>query len=280
MVSIIILSYNTKELLKSCLQSIYTFLKGLDFEIIVFDNASTDGSTNMLHREFKKVKLVESDKNLGFAKGINTAEKHARGEDLLFLNSDTKVTDGSIGDMVALLEKDNSIAVVGGKLQNEDKTTSESYGNFYHLLDVFRLLFFQTRLKREELRHGKAVDWVSGGFMLIRRSVFEEIGGFDEHFFMYMEDMELCFRLKKRNLSVWYLPSVSVVHVGQGSSNRSFAIVQIYKGLLYFYKKHKSYWEYFLVKLMLVMKGHISIFVGTLTNNTYLRSTYSQALKF
>lgn len=280
MVSIIILSYNTKDLLKSCLQSIYMSLKKLDFEIIVFDNASSDGSFTMVSQDFKKVRVIKSSKNLGFAKGINLAEKHAKGEYLLFLNSDTKVTDGSIGDMVGLLEKDNRIAVVGGKLQNEDKTTSESYGNFYHLLDVFRLLFFQTRLKREEFRHGKAVDWVSGGFMLTRRSTFEELAGFDEHFFMYMEDMEFCFRVKKRNLSVWYLPSAGVMHIGQGSSNRSFAIVQIYKGLLYFYKKHKSSFEYFMVKLMLVMKGYLSILIGTLTNNSYLRSTYAQALKF
>jgi len=141
-------------------------------------------------------------------------------------------------------------------------------------------LFLQNKKREEAVRSRKEVDWVSGGFMLIKRSVFEEMDGFDEHFFMYMEDMELCYRLKKRNKTVWYVPDARVVHIGQGSSNRSFAIVQIYKGLLYFYKKHKSHVEYLLVKFMLVLKGRMSIFVGILTNNSYLRSTYSQALKF
>lgn len=277
--SIIILSYNTQNLLRSCLASIYNKLKGLEFEVIVFDNASSDGSSAMVRRDFKQVSVIDNDANVGFSKGVNAAVKQAKGKFLLFLNSDTKLIDDSVKEMVLSIEKDQDVAVVGGMMKNSDGSTSESYGKFYNLTDVFQLLFLK-RSENHQEKSAKGVDWVSGGFMLMRKEDFEKMSGFDEHFFMYLEDMELCYRLKKLHRKVIHLPSARVMHVGQGSSNRSFAIVQIYKGLLYFYKKHKPYWQYVVVKSMLLTKAVLLVVFGTATKNEYLRNTYRKALQF
>lgn len=115
--------------------------------------------------------------------------------------------------------------------------------------------------------------------MLIRKSVFDTIGGFDEHFFMYMEDMEFCYRIKKSGYTVIYFPSSRVAHKGQGSSNRGFAVIQIYKGLKYFYKKHKSLPENIALSFLLFIKGISAYSIGVLTNNMYLKDTYGKALQ-
>ena len=115
--------------------------------------------------------------------------------------------------------------------------------------------------------------------MFVKKSVFDKVGGFDEKFFMYIEDMELCYRIRKEGLKILVTPQVKVTHLGQGSSNKTFAIVNIFKGLQYFYKKHRSTLEYRVVRLLLHIKAVSGIVIGRVTGNTYLYSTYSQALK-
>ena len=116
--------------------------------------------------------------------------------------------------------------------------------------------------------------------MCLGKDIFDKDSGFDEHFFMYIEDMELCYRLHKKGYKIYYNPEIVVSHLGQGSSNRGFAIIHIYKGLLYFYKKHMPVWQYKIVQLMLIIKGTIAVVVGKLTNNEYLFSTYRKAMQF
>jgi GT2 family glycosyltransferase len=127
--------------------------------------------------------------------------------------------------------------------------------------------------------HVLAVDWVSGGFLLIRKNLFEEAGGFDERFFMYMEDMELCYRVKQMGYTIYGYSDATALHSSQGSSSRSFAVEHIYKGLEYFYKKHKSTVEYSILRAVLTAKAVLLIVVGKVTGNTYLKKTYSNALK-
>jgi GT2 family glycosyltransferase len=282
MVSIIILSYNTKGLLEKCLTSIFTKIKDIDFEVIVVDNASSDDSVKMIKEKFAKAKLVESKENLGFAKGVNVGASHAKGKYLLLLNSDIEVITPEFKELFGSLEKNDDIAVVGGKLDNADGSTSRSYGAFYELGEVFRMLFRDTEKKTLDEPENKpfTVDWVSGGFMAIKKSVFDELRGLDPHFFMYIEDMEFCYRVQKKGLKVLYNPGVVVKHVGQGSSNRAFAIINIYKGILYFYKKHMPKWQYYMVKFFLITKAVSAILFGLVTNNAYLKDTYTKAIKF
>lgn len=278
MVSIIILSFNTQSLLRECLESIFSVLTSLPFEVIVFDNASKDESVSMVKKEFSKVHVIESEENLGFAKGVNEATKKAKGDYFLFLNSDAELLDGNISRMIKEMENDEKIGAIGGNLLQKDTTTSEPYGRFYNLPEVMRFLFFAEKATVTVSNEVTKVDWVSGGFMLVRRSIFEKLHGFDEGYFMYIEDMDLCYRMKKAGFRVMYFPQAKARHVGQGSSNRTFAIVQIYKGLLHFYKKQKPRWQYFVVKLLLVVKALGALVVGILKGNAYLKTTYAQAI--
>jgi len=278
MVSIIILSYNTKELILSCLGSVYEKLDETAFEVIVVDNASKDDSVKAIKQQFPKVRLIENNENVGFAKGVNIGAKVAKGDLLLFLNSDTNFLDKSFSKMLKAYTPERGI--IGGKMVNKDGTFQQSFGSFPSLYIIAVTLFkgaeFSTLTTSPQ--GPENVDWVSGGFMLISKKLFDELKGFDEHFFMYVEDIELCFRVKKKGLSVVYFPDTNVKHVGQGSSNRTFAIVNIYKGLLYFYKKHKSAFEYSILKCMLLTKSYLAIGVGLVKRNTYLVATYKQTL--
>lgn len=115
--------------------------------------------------------------------------------------------------------------------------------------------------------------------MMMRQEIFRKLKGFDEHFFMYMEDMEICFRAKKLGFSTYFYPNVNVLHKELGSSNRTFAIVHIYEGLLYFYKKHRSVFEYRLVRGLLLIKALLMILLGYVVRNSYLTSAYRKALR-
>jgi GT2 family glycosyltransferase len=122
------------------------------------------------------------------------------------------------------------------------------------------------------------VAWVKGALLMIRKELFERLKGFDEEICMYTEDMELCYRAKEIGEKVYFYPTKDILHKDQGSSNRTFAIINIYKGILYFYKKHMPAWQMHFVRALLISKATILVIVGTITHNTYLSSTYAQAL--
>ncbi len=280
MVSIIILSFNTENLLRDCLLSLHKTLT-TEHEIIVVDNASKDGSTQMVEREFPKVVLIKNTENSGFAKGCTIGAKKAQGEYLLFLNSDIVLSHDPLPNFLSAINDNKANAVVGGLLENPNGTLQRSYGDFYTLKNVFLMLFLGEKheVKRFQGKEKSTVDWVSGGCMFVRREVFDRVGGFDEGFFMYIEDMEFCYRIKKAGYEVLVTPHVRVTHLGQGSSSKTFAIVNIFKGLLYFYKKHKSKVEYKVVKLMLKAKAYGAILIGTFLKKPTVVSTYRQALQ-
>lgn len=280
MVSIIILSYNRSDLLSACLASLYKDIK-TDFEVIVVDNASKDDSVAVVKRNFKKVNLIENNENSGFAKGCNLGAKQAKGNFLLFFNSDASVINDPLPDLLRTFEQYPEAAVVGGLLLNHDHTLQRSFGGFYFLKNVFRMLFQGEKGELEKYKSTTVleVDWVSGGFMMVRKDVFDKVKGFNESYFMYIEDMDLCYRIKKIGSKIYVNPNAKVEHLGQGSSNKTFAIVHIYKGLQIFYKQQRSTFEYYLVKCMLAIKGMLSLVIGVLTFNKYLIRTYIGALR-
>lgn len=284
--SIIILNFNTLDLTLNCLSSIVNEYKeelaNKKFEIILVDNGSTDGSLE----KFKKLdilglKIIESKKNLGFSKGCNLGAKKAKGENLLFLNSDTEIKDQGFIKMLDFLSKNEKIGIIGAKLKNTDGTSQGSVGKFYNFFNLFfwQLGFERLGLLRESPNETKQVDWVSGACLLIRRKVFEKVKGFEEELFMYFEDIELCFKVKKIGFLTYFYPEVTLYHKSLGSSNRTFAILNIYKGILFFYKKHKSGFEYFLVRFMLFSKAWILTVIGKVTNNKYYLDTYGKTLE-
>jgi N-acetylglucosaminyl-diphospho-decaprenol L-rhamnosyltransferase len=286
MLSIIILSFNTKDLTIDCLNSIIAqYKQELDnntFEIILVDNASTDDSaTEIIKLKTKNLKVIESKENLGFSKGCNLGAKSASGEYLLFLNSDTEIKDQGFLKMVDYLVKNEHVGILGGALKNEDGTAQASAGRFYNLFNLFLSMIGLERIGflREAPQEIKKVDWVSGASLMMSKKHFEKIGSFAKELFMYAEDMELCYRAGEKGLLTYFYPEVTLFHKERGSSNRTFAILNIYRGILFFYKKHKSVWEYSIAKTILFAKAFILHKMGQLTGKKYLEETYGQALE-
>ena len=284
--SIIILSFNTKDLTIDCLNAIVAqYKQELDkdeFEIILVDNASSDDTIKTAKNlNLKNLKIIESQENLGFSKGCNLGAKNASGEYLLFLNSDTEIKDQGFVKMVDYLKKNEKVGILGGALKNENGKAQPSAGRFYNLLTLFLTMIGLERLGflRESPKGIKRVDWVSGASMMIKKKIFEKIGGFEKELFMYAEDMEFCYRANKKGFATYFYPEVTLFHKEIGSSNRTFAILNIYKGILFFYKKHKPIWEYRTASAILFSKACILKKIGQLTRNKYLQETYGQALE-
>lgn len=286
--SIIILSYNTGDLTLQCMQSVIKqYKKELEekkIEIIVVDNNSIDDSVSAIAgiplKNFS-IKLILNKENVGFAKGCNIGAKAAKGKYVLFLNSDTQVLDGGFLSMADFLEKNPKIAILGGKLHNADGSAQRSTGKFYSLFNLLIMLLGLERLGflRSSSNRIQKVDWVSGACMMIKKELFDKLFGFDEHFFMYIEDMELCFRARKLGFATYFYPDAKLKHKSLGSSNRTFAIINIYKGILHFYSKHKTRFEYLIVKTLLTVKADALILVGIITFNSVLRDRYRKAIR-
>lgn len=280
--SVIILTFNTQKLTSDCvkflIQNYKNNIENNDIEVIVADNSSKDNTVSTI-KKIKEIKVVENKENFGFAKGNNLGVKASKGKYLLFLNSDVEVRDNGFLKMIEFMDENLKIGVLGAKLTNVDGSSQPSCGNFYTLLNLIFMLFgFNSRMRKSPEAIQK-VDWVSGASLMIRRDLFENLKGFDENFFMYIEDMELCFRVKKAGFLTYSYPNIKLIHKELGSSgNRGFAILNIYRGILYFYKKHRIF-MYPFVKILLSLKALIAIFIGVLTNNTYLKKTYISALR-
>jgi len=289
--SIIVLNYKKPDLTMNCLTSLFKqFGKEFSediFEVIIVDNASGDESVRVLKeaiqtKKYKNIKLIVNSENSGFSKGCNLGAKDATGKYILFLNNDTTVKDKGILKMTEYMKINPEVSILGGQLKKPNGENQPSAGKFYSLFNTFLLLIGMQKfgISDKNPKNISEVDWVKGALFMIRKDIFEKLSGFDEKIFMYTEDMEFCYRAKKQGFKTYFYPDVSIIHEDQGSSSRSFAIVQIYKGLLYFYKKHKSFLEYSIVKTMLYVKAVTAIGIGSLTGNKYLITTFRKAMQF
>lgn len=282
--SIIILSFNTKKLtldcVKSALKNYKENISKKEIEIIVVDNNSLDGSVLALNA-IKEIKLIKNKNNFGFSKGNNIGAKKAFGKYILFLNSDTEVLDNNFLQMTRFMDENPKIGILGAKLLDKNGYPQKSMGNFYNMFNLFLSLIGLERmgLVKKTSERTEKVDWVSGASLMIRSDLFRKLKGFDEKIFMYMEDVELCFRAKKAGYKTYFYPNINLVHKELGSGNRTFAVLNIYKSILHFYKKHGNFLEFLIAKLLLSLKAFFALVLGILTNNNYLKKTYFSALK-
>lgn len=223
-ISIIIPSWNTKELLKQCLQSLKS-----DFEIIVVDNASTDGSPEMVKKEFPKVKLVCNKENVGFAGANNQGAKLASGDLLLLLNSDTVIIDDTVKTLAHFINETENTAVCP-LILNEDRSVqkdpcylrfpSPATALFYYnkiLRQISVKIFPSILFSTTNFEKPTEIDQLPGAALMIRKEVFEKIGGLDERFPLYFEDTDLSFRLKKKGYKLMVVPEVKIIHFGRKS---------------------------------------------------------------
>lgn len=225
-ISVAIVSYNTKDLLRACLRSLRAreAVGEAALEIIVADNGSSDGSSDMVRAEFPSVRVIETGENLGFGRANNLALSDASGRAFCLLNSDAEVLPGALSAALTVLHSDPKIGLVGGQLLWPDGRPQTSYGDDPTLLGVLREQTFmgaQPGAQAVAPATGtiRDVHQICGAFMLLRPEAWQEMGGFDPHYFMYNEDVDLNFRLRRAGWRVVFAPGVRVTHhLGASSS--------------------------------------------------------------
>src|SRR3989344_2533563 len=308
--SVIIVNWNTKRLLEDCLESIYRYTnndrsladarddekrgKNISFEVIVADNGSTDGSQTMVKEKFPQVKLVSNKQNLGFTKANNQGIKIAKGEYILLLNSDTYLIENSLEK---LLDKARSIrgdlGAIGPLLLNEDRSIQQSVGFFPHLPQVFWWMTFIDDLPGGQLlkpyhvdhdsfyQKEREVDWVTAAAILVPQKVVKEVGGLDEKIFMYGEEVDWCYQIKKAGFKVYFSPITQIVHIGRGSSQKisQNAIIGEYRGIIYFYQKHKDKVSLQITRVLLKIVALARILIFGATGRKSLAKFYVEVLK-
>ena len=254
--SIVIVSWNVREDLRECLQSLLkdegSRLESGEIEIIIVDNASTDGTAEMVNLEFPQVKLLVNSQNLGYTKANNIGINHSRGKYILLLNPDTVVHQGALQALIDCAESHPEVGIIGAKLLNPDGSVQRSARSFPDIgAGLFRNTFlgrlfpnnpFVRRYLLEDFGYDEVreVDWVSGAAMLVRRDLIERIGGLDERFWAYCEDVDLCWRAWQAGYKVLFCPNAVITHkVGRSSDQRLVpSLIQHHKSMWLFYLKN------------------------------------------
>ena len=259
--SIIIVNYNTKALLKNCIDSIISNSDGLVYEILIVDNGSTDKSQVMIKERYPQIILHENNDNIGFSRANNQGFRMSRGDYLLFLNSDTIILNDAIVTMLTYLKGNPTVGIVAPKIYNAEYQPSQSYMRF---LDA-KVLFLGTKYLSWCIDTGKyrlhydnydyritqSVPWLSGACLMMHRDVFEEAGCFDEGYFLYLEDMDLCMQVRRKGYSNIFLPCAEIIHfVGGSMKLQKIEINKIYKeSAKHYFRKNYSIFQYLLARL-------------------------------
>ncbi len=246
--SIVMVSYNAKDLIVECLETIKKFLDLSEVEVIVVDNASSDGTVEVLRSKHDWVKLIENKENIGFGRANNQGARASRGEYLWFLNGDTLLLDDGIMGAIEWMDDYDEAGVLSPKLILEDKKTIQE-GICGKQPSIARLI--KRDMMTECGGRAQGVGWVTGAAMLVRKKIFEEVGGFDERFFMYYEDVDLCTSVGKKGYKVFYWPKTVIVHLGGKSWNNNWQRKEsYYKNQEIYFKKHYGFGGALLMKLI------------------------------
>jgi GT2 family glycosyltransferase len=251
---VVIVSYRCRELLRACLGSLDEHPASRRMQVFAVDNASDDGTIEMVKSEFPKVRLHAARENLGFARANNLAIREGSAPYVLALNPDTRVTSGALDRMLALMDERGNIGIAGCRLVLEDGTLDHAAKRSFptplsalsHFTGFGRrgnasVRLAQYRAPELDEHASGPVDAVNGAFMLIRRAALEEVGLFDEGYWMYMEDLDLCYRFRDVGWLTWYEPAATVIHVKAGTSGkhrRPRANYAFHYGMFRFYRLH------------------------------------------
>lgn len=266
------------------------------------DNASTDGTAKAIEKKFPKVKIIKNKKNVGYAKANNQGlgivyrkdQDELQDRYVLFLNSDTIILNRAIEKCVKRMQDNEKIDVLGCQLLNKDRSIQPSGGFFPNLRQIFYWMFFIDNLPvvrrflkaYQETRSGffkktKELDWVTGAFILAKKGVFDKIDGFDKDFFMYAEEVELLYRVKKAGFRVFFWPKAKIVHLRGESSQKAEekAILGEYEGLVKFYRKHKSNGEEKILRLFLKAGALFRIIIFGILGDKEKKYIYEKAYR-
>lgn len=263
-ISIIIVSWNVRDLLKRCLTSIFKHSQGISFEVLVVDNASADGTADMVAREFPQVTLLVQRENLGFAKANNIGLAQSQGTHVFFLNPDTEIFENSIKILFDILESNPVVALVGPRLVYPDTATQPSVKRDPTVCDqvIIALKLHHTvkprcltRYLAKDFDYGKEeqVQQLMGAAIAARGSVIRRMGGWNERYFIWWEDVDLCARVRAAGHTVLYTPLTTVIH-HEGKSfvqQRSFSKQRRFmRGMRTYFKLHRPIWEYLIISLI------------------------------
>ena len=295
--TVLILNYNTKDLSINCIKSILSKKWKSNIKVVFIDNASSDGSVDVIRRKFgKQVEIIESKKNLGFTGGNNLGlRKYYRDSRYcLLLNSDTIISRDSLDNLVKVMDRKKDYGILSCKLISPDGNFQPNAGRlpsffpmFFWLsgLDdilgrLFRIPSYQER--RTSFYHGtKSVGWVSGTVMIVRSTLFNKIGFLDEKIFMYGEDVDFCWRAKKAGFKVGWTDKAEIEHMGGASSPKPKYAQWLgeFKGLLYLYKKYYGPFASFILKLLLYIFIFIRIIAFWVIGKKDYAKTYLKIIK-
>lgn len=240
--AIIIVNLNNKKILKECINSIYKNTRKIEFEVIVSDNRSTDGSPELIKSNFPQVKLIENRDNLGFVRGNNIGLKQAEARYSILLNNDTIVKESALDKMVEFMDSNPNAGACGPKLLNID-------GTIQHQGGLFSKKFWTSQKP-------VSVDFVIGAALLVRKEVIDKVGMMDENLFFYNEDLDWCMTIRKAGWKVFFLPQAEIIHYGGFSSKKGFnkhLQIEGFRGGLYFCRKHYGEAIYHIYRVLLVL---------------------------
>jgi len=277
--SIILVNWKTPDLTRNALVSVFKETQETDFEVIVVDNNSADGSVEMIKKEFPQVVLIVNPDNRGFGKANNQGLKIAQGDYLMFLNTDVVVLDGALNKLVNHLDQHADVMVVGPRLLNKDLTFQHAcrrmlpnpVNSFFHLFGLTKI-FKNSKFVNDYKQYASnpevtaPTQALSGAAMMFRRQVYDEIGGFDERFFMYGEDLDFCKRVLDKGWKTVYVSDAKIIHFGgQSSGKRKVkSLVNFYESMWFYYKKHFKY--NFLVNLLVWLGIKLRMAVALIMN--------------
>ena len=253
--SCIIVNYQNSGSLKGCLDSIYQTIQEIDFEVIIIDNSKENLELQTLKGNYPKIQIICNPTNVGFSKANNQAAKIAQGKFLFILNPDNILKEQAINSMFRHIRSNMEIGALGPKVLNPDGSLQYScrryptlWTSLFNRYSIFSRLFpknrFTSRYLMLDFDHNEtlSVDWLSGCCLMIPKSVFEEVNGFDENYFLFNEDIDLCRMLNQSGKKVIYFPEAKVIHKVSTSNSKttSMVIIQRHLGMMYYFKKHHS----------------------------------------
>lgn len=282
-VSIIVVNWNTKDLLAKCLRCVQQTVKKVSYEILVVDNNSTDGSQDMMRQDFPDVTLIANSQNGGFAKANNQAMHVSKGRYVLLLNSDAFVKENTIDYMVAFMDEHPEAGMAGCKLLYEDGRLQPSSTSFPTLETEFYMATRLDKIFPKSPTFGKYlmtywnfdsvrdVDIIMGAFMLVRASAITQVGHMDESYFMYSEEADWCYRFKKAGWKIYFVPDVETIHIwwGSGRKVRVEMHIQMYKSKVFFFRKNYGAFPSQILKVLIGLNCLIRLGPGALH---YLRA--------
>lgn len=300
-ISIILISSKEKYVF-DCLETVYKALEGISGEVILIDNASEDDLGKKVSKKFSEVKVLRREENGGFGENNNMGMKIAKGRYVLLLNDDTKIIDKKIfKEMIKWMDEHKKAGVASCALVNPDKKTYQGSGGYFPtLLRVFAWMTFLDDIPGLDLlikpyhplsgwspfykgekyfkeRHEQ--DWVTGAFYLMRKKAMDEVGFFDEDFFLYVEEVDLSYRFKKKGWEIWYLPRWKTLHYGQVTTGNESAMIREFENVKLFYQKHYAKWKLPILVVLLKLGAFLRIMLFGVLKGRSASRTYAKAFR-